>query len=147
MKCMHISKRKTIGYVVLTIWAILVCIAALKGRPSIWRKAFYNFIPAVDMVKCFIGVIQGKLPARIIVSWIYQVISGVLFGIGISFTIKKRSQCDMFYTFVCPALAFTMINAARYIIHVGFFDVTDIILGVVGANVGICVGSYTVREE
>lgn len=53
----------------------------------------------------------------------------------------------MFYTFVCPALAFTMINAARYIIHVGFFDVTDIILGVVGANVGICVGSYTVREE
>lgn len=147
MKCMHISKKKTIGYVVLAIWAILVCIAALKGRPSIWRKSFYNFIPAVDMVKCFIGVIQGKLPERIIVSWIYQVISGVLFGIGISFTIKKRSQRDMFYTFVCPALAFTMINAARYIIHVGFFDVTDIILGVVGANVGICAGSYTVREE
>ena len=87
------------------------------------------------------------MPERIIVSWIYQVISGVLFGIGISFTIKKRSQRDMFYTFVCPALAFTMINAARYIIHVGFFDVTDIILGVVGANVGICAGSYTVREE
>ncbi len=145
MKKHAVITRKQLLAVALFLWfslyffaACVVCRATI-GWTHDWSRVdliqmWVNLVPLRDMVKKIIDVINGINTWGVLRPWLWQTVFGIVPGVLLP-TVSGRFKSYALLA-VTSLAASTALNAARFFLCIGFFDVTDILLNLVGASVG-----------
>ena len=139
----HINHKQLLAasiFLWFSLYFFVACVVNHAGRWSLdWNNTHLiqhltNLVPLRDMVKKIIDVINGINTWGVLRPWLWQTVFGIVSGVLLP-AVSGRFKSYALLAATSLA-AFTALNAARFFLCIGFFDVTDILLNFVGASVG-----------
>lgn len=137
------DKRKK---VVIVGWVIIYFIVAYINKPAGWGadELYINYIPLRDFLAVCAEVINEELSWRLLRPWIWQTLYGIVPGALLP-TIS--SWCRPYGRLLLIASGISVVfNILRFSFHLGFFDLTDVVLNLIGVSIGYTGYAFSVNK-